>query len=1071
MTHEDQPPHPAADAGETHGGESLGLPWPDAYRDLLPLIREQWGIAGGLYLNRKLGGGRSGAVVYAADIESRQFTGQAILKLDEAPDPTSPQQHEADLHHQAIADAPDFAARHLPRLLHMLHHKQQIAVLSAIAGRGLQYATPWSDCTFEKQLQMARQMSRGLLEDWNPNYLRQKGMRHPKELLHSWLGYRLDPDRGGRIHDFLSSRCGIAPEVPSITFEGQWYPNPLAFALEKVVLPDHLRMRMISGRFHGDLHGQNVLVERPQAPESEYYLIDLAFYQSEQFLFYDHAYFEAAFLLGSRIDSSASSWESILGQLGRDGNPGGKPGSRTEDIGLIELVRALRQEVSTWIDTHEGDRLSFMESQYLLARVAVGLNFTHKNVPERMRRRAFAYAAFNLKDYVALNKLDWPKHGPPFVLDDAEQPVGSHSDVETGAEAAAADRPAAMIANNGSAPDADIPTMAGGTGVAGLFAELRRRHVVKVAGLYLVVAWLCVQVAGALKAPLLLPDWTDTLVTVLLALGFPIACIIAWAFELSPRGLQRTIPAKAGSSAPARDRDFLDYVVVAGIVGLLAFTIWRYEFGPSGNERSHAGGGELPSIAVLPFRNLSEDGSGDNFSDGLTIEITATLAGTGQFRLPGQTSTFRFKNQAEDLRKIGEDLGVQYLLEGSVRRAGNDLRVEAQLIEANDGFLVWSSVFTDQIEDIFVIQEKIANAIGTALKTPLGVKASGLQTERTSNPEAYELFLKAIGLAGSRGDGINTQIATGTELLQKSVEIDPDFAAGWAALAIAYDLGVVFPHEVGGRTMTPAVYIRRSAEAAVKASELDPDLAIAEHAMANVHRRSRQWSSAEDLYRKVLTQEPNNVLAMMDYARLLAIVGHDEEAIAMTERAGQIDRYNPYLGFIGSLYALQADPTPENFENQLGYFDGEPGLAPFILRSTMGYLFESDQVDRLRALLKNCEACDASWRDQALSMVDAVGNAAPETIYDTYKDARFLGYPFLQVIGGADLVLEAFERNTNNRAFNFQAFLVPWIGIGQVGQTETFRVLIEDLGMDDYWRERGWPRHCRPLEGADFECG
>ncbi|MCR9139819.1 MAG: hypothetical protein NXI27_27755 [Alphaproteobacteria bacterium] len=1068
MKEDDRHPGTTGRVSETDASKSLGLPWPESYQDLLPLIRKQWGVESSLYLNRKLSGGRSGAVVYAADIESRLFTGQAILKLDEAPDPSSQEKHEADLHHQAIADAPDFAAHHLPRLLHTLHHGQQIAVLSAIAGRGLQYATPWSDCSFEKQLEMASQVSRGLLEDWNASYRRLKGLRHPTELLHSWLDYRLDPDRGGRIHDFLASRCGIEPESPSITFEGQWYPNPLSFANGKVALPDHLRMRMISGRFHGDLHGQNILVGRPESPESDYYLIDLAFYQSEQFLFYDHAYFEVAFLLNSRRDTSEADWESILMQLGRDGLQTDKPGSRTEDIGLIELVRAFRHEVSAWIDRHEGDRLSYMESQYLLARVAAGLNFTHKNLPEAMKRRAFAYAAFNLKDYVTLNNLDWPKHGPPYTFEGAVPPV----EPGTEAEPVVTDRPAAMAANPDIAADAEIRQTRGRLQPGSLFAELRRRHVVKIAGLYLIVAWLCVQVAGALKAPLLLPDWTDTLVTVLLALGFPIACIIAWAFELSPRGLQRTVPATDGGNSEPRQRDVLDYVVVSGIVALLAFTVWRYEFSTVSNAPTVAAGEAAePSIAVLPFRNLSEEGSNDNFSDGLTIEIMATLARTGQFRLPGQSSTFRFKNQEEDLRKIGEDLGVQYLLEGSVRRVGNNLRVEAQLIEANNGFLVWSNAFADEIQDIFVIQEKIANAIGSALKMPLGIKASGLQTERTDSPEAYELFLNAIALVGNRGEHANSQVAMGIEWLRKAVEIDPDFAAGWAALSIAYDFGVIFPDDTRDRRASPAVYVRRASEAALKAHKLDPDLSVVAHAMANVHRRSRRWAAAEDLYRETLEQEPNNVLAMLDYARLLAMVGHEEQAIALTERVVEIDSHNPLIGFTRSLYELQEKPTKANLEKHLNDFGKQPNVAPFVLRSTMGYFFQSQQVDRLKDFLSSCEACDDSWREPALAMVEAVGSETPEAIYDTYQDARFMGYPFLQAIGGPDLVLRAFEHNTNSRTFIYQVYLVPWTELSLIGKTDRFRQMIEDIGLDDYWRDRGWPTRCRPLEGEDFECG
>ena len=1051
----------------------LGLPWPEAYSELLPVLQESWSIEGSPYLNRKLSGGRSGALVYAVDIESEQFTGQAILKLDQVPNPASREQDEADRHRQAIEDAPDFAARHLPRLLHTLHYKQQIAVLSTIAGRGLEYAKPWSDCPFEKQRQMARQVSRGVLEDWNHDYKRQRGLRQPQALLQSWLAHRLHPEQGGRIHGFLSERCGLAAEEPTIMFEGNWYPNPLAFALGVGTLPDRLRLRTTTGHCHGDLHGLNVLVGRPESAEPDYYLIDLALYQSEQYLFYDHAYFELAHLLNSRKGIRASDWQSILERLSHAKSGGDTFGLRSDDIGHLELVKAVRQEVSEWIDRHEGDRLSFMESQYLLARVAAGLNFTHKTIPDEMRRMAFIYAASNLKDYVKLNQLDWPKHGPAFLL---EQTVGARK-TATAEEAVlpptVTEQPAAAMARTD-----DVRRKSEDEGDerrpyrATFFQELGRRHVIKVAGLYLIVAWLCVQVAAALKGALGLPPWTDTLVTLLLALGFPIACIIAWAFELSPSGLQRTQSAERNERASLRGLSPVDYVVVLGMVGLLAFTIWRDGFDYFRDDpRANAGVSGPPSIAVLPFRNLSENGGDDAFSDGLTIEIMATLARTGQFRIPGQTSTFKYKDQAENLRTIGEDLGVDFLLEGSVRRVRDELRVEAQLIEADDGFLVWSDAFSDKVDDIFVIQEKIANAIGTALQTPLGLEAGALRTVRTDSPRAYELFLSALSLVGYQGGNINAKISDGIEVLNESVEIDPDFAAGWAALSLAYSFGAVFPHEIDGRNLAPAVYIRRAAAAAVKARKLNPNLPIVNHAMANVHRRAHQWTSAEDYYREALQLEPNDTLAMLDYAKLLTILGHNDQAIAMTEKVAQIDPHNPFLGFMGALLAWQTNPTAANAETFLGRFGRQSGFDPLILRSTMGYLFDSDQVDRLRKLLEDCTTCDPSWRDPALSMVDEVGRESPEAIFDKYKDSRFLGYSFLDAIGGPDLVLKAFQHYADGGSFYFEYYLVPWTEIDEVGKTKEFRQLIEDVGLDDYWRERGWPNRCRPLEGKQFECG
>ncbi|WP_419906757.1 hypothetical protein [Hoeflea sp.] len=296
---------------------NTGLDWPDAYRDVLPLLKQKWDIDESIYLNRKLSGGKSGALVYSVDITSKSYTGQAILKLDRADDPESLERHEAALHERAIKDAPEFAAKHLPRLLHSFHHGDQLALLSDIAGRGLEYAQPWVDCSHDHQLEVVRQISKGLLEDWNADYRIKKGMQMPHELLQGWLDHRIDPQRGGRIHSFLGDECGIPADTPAILVDGHWYPNPLAFALNAQPLPDRLQLRGAIGHCHCDFHGLNLLVGRPDGPDDGYYLIDLAMYESEQYLFYDHAYFELARLLFSRGDASADDWKAILFQLGR----------------------------------------------------------------------------------------------------------------------------------------------------------------------------------------------------------------------------------------------------------------------------------------------------------------------------------------------------------------------------------------------------------------------------------------------------------------------------------------------------------------------------------------------------------------------------------------------------------------------------------------------------------------------------------------------------------------------------------------------------------------------------------
>jgi hypothetical protein len=392
-----------------------GLPWPSDYRDMKSAIYETWRVEDELYLNRTLSG-KSGALVYAVDVTGRSFSGQAILKLDKAPDPALGEEGETELHNRAVAANPKFAAQHLPTIVETCRHDDQIAALSTIAGRGLEYAHPWADCPYDRQLSAAKQLSRGLLEDWNADYRLATGVLRPRDMVRQWLGYRLDPAQGGRIHDFFTKHCTIAEDAPTFTFEGSWYPNPMALVEGAQALPERLQLRAVTGNVHGDLHGNNVLVSYANTADLDYYLIDLALYISGQYLFYDHAYFEISHVLNSRLDVTFPRWKAILEAIGKP-EPGiAAEAASGDDLGLTGIAKAMREEEFDWIERHEPNRLSYLESQHLLARVAVGLNFTHKTLPPHARCLALVYAADNLKRFLALHAADWPKDGQPLAL-------------------------------------------------------------------------------------------------------------------------------------------------------------------------------------------------------------------------------------------------------------------------------------------------------------------------------------------------------------------------------------------------------------------------------------------------------------------------------------------------------------------------------------------------------------------------------------------------------------------------------------------------------------------------------
>ncbi|WP_299669938.1 tetratricopeptide repeat protein [uncultured Ruegeria sp.] len=406
------------------------LSWPEAYKELLPLITDRWSVKGEIYFHRRLSAGKSGALVYIVDITCDAFSGQAILKLDALPDPEWEEKTENQRHLEAFEAIPAFGSKHLARIVNSLEHEGKIAILSTVVAQGLEYSLPWNDCGYELALNVLQRLSRSLLDDWNSDYQMATGMHSPRELLSEWLGYRLDPE-AGRLHRFLSDVCGHDPKERCLMFEGHWYPNPMAFAYDEN-LPSRLSIRAAKGRLHGDLHGYNVLVRSHQSSDPDYYLIDLALYQDKQFLFYDHAYFELAYLLARRGNCVPAQWDAILDDLGLFHSKHHTLGLWQDDVGIVEFVRTLRRGAMSWVERHESHRLSFMESQYLLARVAVGLNFAHKHLSVGARSHAFLYAAHNLKDYMTLNNVDWPRHGPVFQFPAAHEPIsGSQTEPET----------------------------------------------------------------------------------------------------------------------------------------------------------------------------------------------------------------------------------------------------------------------------------------------------------------------------------------------------------------------------------------------------------------------------------------------------------------------------------------------------------------------------------------------------------------------------------------------------------------------------------------------------------------
>ena len=317
-------------------------------------------------------------------------------------------------------------------------------------------------------------------------------------------------------------------------------------------------------------------------------------------------------------------------------------------------------------------------------------------------------------------------------------------------------------------------------------AELKRRRVGKVAIGYGAVAWAVTESASVVLPALRVPEWAMTTIVIFLLAGFPVAMVLAWIFDATPQGIQRTEPLPEESQNAAKR---LRVRAAYGAMVLVAMAGLGYLLYERGVGRAQAGEPHS-SIAVLPFTNLSGDASKDYFSDGMSEELLNLLARVPGLKVASRTSAFAYKGRNVDIRQVGTELGVETVLEGSVRQAGDQVRITAQLIDTESGFHLWSETYDRKLEDIFAVQDEIAQAIVDRLRIQLAPEEQQLaQREKapTQDVEAYELYLQARAIWKRRGE---ENLRRAIELYQAALGKDPAFARASAALASVY---VVLP--------------------------------------------------------------------------------------------------------------------------------------------------------------------------------------------------------------------------------------------------------------------------------------
>ena len=421
--------------------------------------------------------------------------------------------------------------------------------------------------------------------------------------------------------------------------------------------------------------------------------------------------------------------------------------------------------------------------------------------------------------------------------------------------------------------------------MASFFAELQRRNVYKVAAAYAVVGWLIVQIATQVFPFFEIPNWAVRLVVLAIIVGFPIALVIAWAFELTPGGIKRADAVTGPSDERSRGRVWIFVVIAAGLLSLALFFLGRYTAGP----RSTGAVALAKSIAVLPFENRSEDKENAYLADGIQDEILTRLAKIDDLKVISRTSTLRYKSSPENLAEIAKQLGVSYVLEGSVQKVGDRVRVNVQLINAVADSHLWAEVYDRTLADIFAVQSDIAGRVAKALQVKLsGREQQAVALRPTENPEAYDAYLRGVAI----WNGISLapeDLSKMNEAYSRAVQLDPAFAVAWANLSVVQTLS----YATYDPTATRLGEAKRALDTAMK---LQPDLGDAWFALGVYRYRAlNDYDGALQALQEAIERGANRAQALEFCGNVKRRQGKWDDALAFHAQAVELDPRNPVI--------------------------------------------------------------------------------------------------------------------------------------------------------------------------------
>jgi adenylate cyclase len=492
---------------------------------------------------------------------------------------------------------------------------------------------------------------------------------------------------------------------------------------------------------------------------------------------------------------------------------------------------------------------------------------------------------------------------------------------------------------------------------ASFFAELKRRNVIRMAGLYLVGAWLLIQVASTMLPAFNLPSWALRSLIIILAIAFTPALIFSWVFELTPQGLKRDDEVPPGQSiAPQTARRMDRLIIVVLVLALGYFAVDKFVLAPrrqftssfSPNESRHDI--QTRSVAVLPFDNLSGDKENEYFSDGISEELLTVLQKIPGLHVSARTSAFSFKDKKATAQEIGEKLGVANLVEGSVQKAGNTVRIAARLSRAATGEQLWSESYTRNLKDVFAAESELAQTIVGQLRGQLEAKSAAEKVKAatrggTTNPQAYEQFLQGRYYLNRFS---TAEIDKSLGYLERACALDPNFPLAWAALSRARALYTGWSDKLTREQF--AASLAGAREAADRALELDPDLPEALNARFEVQfSYDFDWKGGAATIKRARALAPSDPAILKSAALVSVMFGDYARAIELARQAVALDPVNPEIRVYLGIALLQARRPAESRSEYERVADLNPATPWAFAGRGMADLAEGKNAEALAA--------------------------------------------------------------------------------------------------------------------------